>query len=1310
MIIVAALLLAPWISHADETIDVAWLPGKTASATAVKAVKRLSGDAGLNAVRFHLLPSVDIDQRHLRTLAEADVAVIFNMGEARANAIAPAVGRLAERGGRAYAVGAKYGEAERRAGLVQDEDLRAYAQEGGVENLVAMMRRLLARDFDRTLDYRDVQPFPESGYWNVRERRAYANFAAYAESWRASHPETTDHPWIGLLFNRGTAVNGRSELLEAIVSSLERRGFNVLPVFGYPGHAAAEDFFLDENGESRVEAVVSRVLKFGNVPETTIPIMERVGAPVINTISLRTQNRKEWEASPLGLPLTERAWQIGTPELAGAIAPTVIAARERRVDPATDLAYETEIPIAERIGRLADRIQRWVALRHKPESDKRVALIYYNYPPGKENIGASYLNVLPRSLWQMITRLEREGYDVSGRPETPDALLHDVQDHGGNIATSTPGALERLARSGEAVLLPVSRYRTWFQRLPEPLREAMIDTWGPPEAAKHMLWRDGDGKAWFVLPARRYGNLLLAPQPARGWHGDVDKMYHDTSLPPHHQYLAFYLWLQHDYHADAMVHVGTHATHEWLSGKEVGFTAADPSEVMVGAVPQIYPYIMDDIGEALQAKRRGMAAIISHMTPPFDRAHLNRDLSRLRGLIDDYLVAASKSESAAEARLVEINDLGEKLGVFADLDRPPLADRDDVEAVEHYLKRLAESRAPYGLHTFGVAPDEKHRRATAEAILSARDDAKTASESAIAELDRRMRDSAQAELESLVSALDGRYVTAGPGNDPLRNPDALPTGRDLYGFDPTRMPTPGTWKQGRTLARDFITEHRKKHGEYPDKVVFNLWSVEAMRHEGVTEAEILALLGVRPTWNEWGRVTGVEVIPREELGRPRVDVTMVPSGLYRDTMPELMRRLDEAVAAVKDLDEDDNPIREHTRALRTTLIEHGVDENMADRMAAVRLFGEPTGSYGTGVDPVVQASNTWEDEGKVADVFLDRTGHLFGQGFWGERPGGRELAVDLFRMNLRNADAVVHSRSSHLYGTLDNDDTYQYLGATSMAVREVSDREPDTLILNLAESDGGQHESLAAFMGREMRTRYTNPEWVDAMLDEGYAGTRFVNQVTRNLWGWQVTVPEAVDDAKWQEMYETYVADREDLNIRERFREADNLLAYQALVDKMLVAINKGYWNADEDVKAHLEQVNREVIEEAGVACDANSCSSEEITHLAEAQDREAMEEARRQPAPDPATNPPSSPDSPAATTAQPAPTADPPGQSTPPGASRSSADQAKGEMIEGKRVEKQTGKTSNAVPPSLPWTPLLLAGLVLAGFLLSGRRAAFRP
>lgn len=1195
-----------------KEMNIVLIPGDQLMLATITAIKQVKAEPAYARLRFHLLPQSLLGPADLKALAQADVVFARHMVGSAGEQTVAAMQAVAARQGRMYGIGQNEGVSA-RLGLREDPALAAYADAGGDYNLANMLRLALQRDHGFPGRAAAPKPLPQVAAWDMRSGRLFEQWDDYASAYLAQRPRAAAAlPWVGLVINRGQATGGSEDNVKAIAQALEKRGFNVAPVYGFPSTVPVERFFLDAQGRARVAAVVALGMKLGNVPDKIGPVLERLNVPLVNGIVLYKASRAEWEASPLGLDHFERLWQVGGPEFAGIVAPTVVASKERRKDTTTGLEYVAEVPIPERVGRLADRVRKWVDLAVLPERNKRIALLYYNYPPGRQNVGASYLNVMPRSLWQILTRLEAEGYDTQGRPASEQALFDHLIEHGTNVTDTTPGALAALVASGQAVLWPVAEYRRHFDAQPAALREAMVKGWGEPEKAQTMVWRDRAGKPFFVFPAQRFGKLLFAPQPERGW-GDVKKMYHDVALPPHHQYLAFYLWLQKDFKVHAMVHVGTHGTHEWLPGKEVGFTAADPSEVMVGDVPQAYPYSVDVVGEGLQAKRRGMAAVISHMTPPFDKAGLNPDLVKLHGLFDDHGVARQQSVSATAANLVQLDAQARKMGLLKDIGLEALRNSADVDALHDHLHDIESTQTPFGLHTFGVAPSEARRNATAEAMVDRAADgadpfAKAAALSAL------MLASARAELDALVAALDGRYVGAGVGGDPLRSPGSLPTGRNFYGFDPARIPTSAVYEQGATMAAALLADYQHRNGQPPGRLLFNLWSGETMRHGGVLESQILALMGVKPTWDHFGRISGVEVIPRQQLGRPRVDVVITPSGLYRDALPTLMLLLDKAMSAVKALPEDDNPIRANVQRTTQALLARGVEPALAERLAAVRQFTDPPGAYGTGLDNVIRASNTWSNEAQVAEVYFNRMGHLFGQGFWGDQPtapDGTSLAIDVFKLALKDVKAVLHSRTSNLYGTLDNDDVFQFLGGAALAVRQVNGSSPETLMVNLAEPGRERVETLDRFMGRELRSRYLNPAWIDAMLKEGYAGARLISQVVDNLWGWQVTVPEAVDAAKWQEMYETYVQDKHRLDIRQRFSDAKNALAYQALVDRMLVAVNKGYWQPAPAVVAALNEANRQAIAEAGVACDRTSCSSAEVTRIAEQLDQAKAAQAR---------------------------------------------------------------------------------------------------
>lgn len=1192
------------ISQASELpLNLSLILGDLDSQTAVEAIRKLNNDPLLQGVKIRVYSSSNLAQADSAILQKSNLLLAQITGRGILRDGGELFKKIANAGGRLYAIGLTYDADFVEYGLQRDKALQAYMSAGGADNVANMIRLAIAKHKALKVDIAAPQVQPDIGAFDVRTNKLFADFDSYQQAYSAYNPQ---HPWIAILFYRASALSGQTDTVKVLSEALERKGYNVLPVFGYPYDKTLEKMLINAEGKSRVDAIAALALKIGASPDKTIPILSRLGVPVLNGIALNSQNLSEWTQSATGLDVMERAWQVALPEFAGEIAPTVVASKEKIHDKATGHDFFRETPIPERIERYAARLDHWVALRRMQNADKKVALIYYNYPPGKENIGASYLKVLPESLLQIMQNLKQQGYQLGNAPTDGDSLKTAVKNHGINLGNWEPGAIAEAAASGRAVLVPLADYQKWFAVLPESFKAAMLKSWGKPEDSKIGLWQDPEGKHFLILPVLRYGNLLLAPQPSRGWEQDVKKLYHDVSMPPHHQYVAFYLWLQHGYGADAMVHLGTHATHEWLSGKEVGFTSADPGEILMADVPQIYPYIMDDVGEALQAKRRAMAVIISHMTPPMDKSDLAPELAKLAGLLDDYNVAAQKSEQLAKIRLDEINQIAAKAGLLKDLNLTRAETSDQLEQLEHYLKEIREKRVPMGLHTFGKAPDEKARLRFAEAIVS-RDKKLSAAarQQKIAEVAATIVTSADAEMKALIDALSGRYIAAGSGGDPMRNPDALPTGKDLYGFNPTRIPSESVYAEGARLAEEVVNDFKKQHGHYPERLVFNLWGVESSRHEGVIEAEIMHLLGVKPHWDERGRTHGVDVIPREALGRPRVDVTIIPSGLYRDLFAPIVRLLDQAETKAQEQDEPDNPLRRHIKETQTALMQRGLKADEALDMASARLFSVPSGAYGTNLDRAIPLSNTWQDEKQLADVFFNRMHHVYGRGHWGEAASkDANLAVDLFKMSLKDTDAVIHSRSSNVYASLDGDDFYQYLGGTALVARQVNGKTPEVLVADLSDPTAAKHETLERYQGREMQSRYLNPKWIESMLKEGYAGARFVNMVTENLWGWQVTVPEAVGDEKWQAIYETYVEDKYQLDIQKKFEQADNLLAYQAMVDRMLVAVNKGYWKADPAVKAKLEEVNKQVIAKAGVACNRDSCSSPEITKLAEQQDQ----------------------------------------------------------------------------------------------------------
>lgn len=1105
-----------------------------------------------------------------------------------------------KKGGAVYALGSTPAEnAYKELGITFDLKVLQYFDQGGIENLRNMVLYGLHRHLASGIPYKDVIEHPQTGIYSLEKDSIYLSQKDFISGYRAYKPQ---QPWIGLYSFRYEILNGQHRHLDEHIRRLEAAGFNVLPLFGVPLDKALEQFAFDAQGKPLISLLVSTSSLPGSSPEDLRKISEKMNIPVISAIQL-DQSREEWEKSKTGLSIFNRTLHLSRPEMTGQIQPAVTVSQETETyADGTQITVKAAIP--ERVDRLIGRIMAWDSLRRKPNSKKRIALIYYSNPPGKHNIGASYLNVLPQSIQSILQRLEAEGYDLGGQQPDSSRLYHQVMDYGRNIGNWAPAEIDRLATEGNPVRIPVRQYEQWFRQLRPAFQQEVLAKWGPPDSSRIMTVRDKAGAAYFLLPAVWYGNILLTPQPARGWDQDIDKAYHDVTLPPHHQYIAFYLYLQKQFKANAVIHLGTHGTHEWLSGKEAGLNDDDAPEALIGDMVNIYPYVVDDVGEGIQAKRRGMAVIIDYLTPPFDTAGLNPELRELSGLINDYIAASEKSPVLAASKLEQIWKSAGKQGLLKDIGAEGAPDAGRISDLEHYLQEIGQKQTPFGMHTFGQSPDSLQARSTAGAIVSRLTDLTAAErEAQLNDLTRRILDSGESELSSLVNALNGGHVRAGQGNDPLRNPASLPTGKNFFAFDPSKIPSKDVYAEGSKLAEELIGNYQKAHGgAFPGKVTLNLWSTEIIRHEGVMESQILRLMGTRPVYDGLGRVKGVELIPREELGRSRADVVIIPSGLYRDMFPNMMELLDKAVTLAAGAGEADNPVREHIARVKQSLIEGGIkDENLAGRLASVRMFSVPTGAYGTGLENIMEASDTWNNENQVADVYFNRMSHLYGQGFWGDKPEETDttlkagLSLAVMKNTLSGTKALVHSRSSNLYGALDNDDFYQYLGGAAMAIRSIDGSTPDVVVTNLSDPSQAGQETLDKFIGREMKTRYLNPKWITEMLDEGYAGGRMISKVTEHLWGWQVTVPEAIDENKWQQMYETYVEDKYGLDIREKFEKGGNLYAYQATLSRMLETIRKHYWNPDESVVQRLTSEYLSTVKAAGLGCSGNVCNNESL-------------------------------------------------------------------------------------------------------------------
>ncbi|MCV6623256.1 MAG: cobaltochelatase subunit CobN [Cellvibrionaceae bacterium] len=1077
--------------------------------------------------------------------------------------------------------------------------LNDYFLNGGKRNYSNMMRYIDANIFGAQAGkIADPIKVPKSGLYHPDLDGLLSDNETEFFNWLDEKPGAA----IAIAMHRSVVDYEQTQVVDAMIRGIESKGMKAFGFF-HEGEDLPLDYvdlLIDDKEQTRVSAIIYyRALHY---IEKRKAEFARLNVPVLHALNYQDGDEKHFDENHTGISANMTPFFLVMPESAGVIDSIVLTAKDEAGN---------KVVMAKQMTALIERAVNHAALSAMPNQGKKLAAFIWNYPPGEKNIGAAFLDV-PGSLENIAKTLKAEGYQVSEKDEA--------------YFIEGAGKLLRLfyrdedplsyIEDGIADLLPLASYEEWFAELPAAEQAQINERWGQP--ADHFMVAEHEGVKGFVIPRLDLGNLIVLPQGSRSNDiGDKSGLYHSMKTPVNHYYLALYLYARHTFKANALLHIGTHGSQEWLTGKERGLSVHDAPNLNVGNLPVFYPYIIDNVGEAMQAKRRGRATMISHLTPGFAKAGLYREIAELADLLANYSQldeGQTKEETKANIlALVESNNIAKDLKLSEeDLNN---AFDDQIAAIQDHLTKLSKLAQPLGVHTFGVLPEQAHLISTILQMLGKEFDQLAAEyESsqgwsvAAAEqfdengsvrleaitgfqiLSRILLDGQNldlpkafepfisdakthwknfhdiAELESLVNALEGQYIPVGNGGDPIRNPKAVPTGKNLIGFNPAKVPSKEAYESGVKVIEQTIADYRNKHGRYPDKLAFSLWSLETMRHHGALEAQVLHAMGVKPVWNRQGNITGTEIIPYAELGRPRVDVVISATGLYRDAFPNVMLWMADAIDKVAKLKEEGNSIYKNAQALKSELLEAGKDEAEADYLSSIRIFSNESGNYGTGLAAGSLASDTWESDSKLADLYLKRMGYMFGKD---ESRWSDSVDSDIYSKVLSGTDAVVFSRSSNLYALLTNDDPFQYFGGIALAVRNIDGATPDMYVSNLRRKDDVRSESMEDFLNQELRSRYFHPRWIQAMQDEGYAGATAILDRMNNFWGWEVMTPENIRDDQWQEFFEIYVDDKYDMDMREFFENA-NPEALAHMLQLMLEANRKEYWKAD---AATLEQM-----------------------------------------------------------------------------------------------------------------------------------------
>ncbi len=1123
-----------------------------------------------------------------------------------------------------------------------------YLREGGPENLRELARFLSDTIFLTGEGFAPPAPTPDYGLHPLPEPDSMiaGSFGQIAHVSARDH-ETTP-PVVAVVFYRAHELSGNTAFVDTLCAALAQHGATPLPVFcaslrgvGYGGADQGLAELLRP-----ADAVITTVLAAGgsapgnNTAGATAEgdwdagVLAGLDVPVLQGLCL-TSSRAQWEASGAALAPIDAAMQVAIPEFDGRLITVPFSFKEEGPDGIPRYAADPE-----RAARLAGIAVRHARLAATPNAAKRVAIMLSSYPTKHARVGNAVGLDTPASAVALLRAMREAGYDLGdGFPEDGDELIHTLIAAGGH---DTEWLTEDQLRAAPA-RVPLAAYRRFFSDVPNGLGSSIQSHWGAPPGELYTDETSGD----IVLASLRFGHVVLMIQPPRGFGENPVAIYHDPVLPPSHHYLAAYRWLAQDFGADAIVHLGKHGTLEWLPGKGLGLSAGCAPDAVLGDLPLVYPFIVNDPGEGTQAKRRAHAVIVDHLVPPMARADTYGEMAKLEQLLDEYATVAALDPDKLPAlraqiwSLIEAAHLHHDLGVDA---QPGSAEFDEfVLHIDGYLCEVKDAAIRDGLHILGAAPAgealvnlvlvilrapqlwsarwgalpglraalglpegtpstppapatpassvrvetdhyERLARELVEAMAAADWDATRAPEVAARILAASSRGTDQdpssvlvaittktdeqsavkrilefactelvprlnatsGEIDAVLHALDGGYVPAGPSGSPTRGlVNVLPTGRNFYSVDPKAIPSRTSFQTGLALADSLIARHLADEGEYPRCVGLTVWGTSAMRTQGDDIAEVLALIGCRPRWDEASRrVTGFEVVPLAELGRPRIDVTLRISGFFRDAFPHVIALLDDALCAVAALAEppESNYLRAHAVADQAR---HG-----DWRRATTRIFGSKPGAYGAGLLPLIDARN-WRDDADLAEVYAVWGGYAYGRGLDGAsaRPDMEE-AFRRIAVAAKNIDTREHDIA-------DSDDYFQYHGGMVAMVRSLTGRNPAAYIGDSAVPDAPRTRTLAEETRRVFRSRVVNPRWIAAMRRHGYKGAFELAATVDYLFGYDATAG-VVPDWMYEQLAASYVFDEQ----TRAFMRRSNPWALRGITERLLEAASRGLWES----------------------------------------------------------------------------------------------------------------------------------------------------
>ncbi len=1088
-------------------------------------------------------------------------------------------------------------------------------------------------------------------------------------------------------------ITGQMADATGLIEALEKEGYNVYPVQSMTRFMS----FIDE---IEPNAIIN--MAHGRMGDKMVDYLKAKNILLFAPLTINSLV-DEWEKDPMGMAGGFMSQSIVTPEIDGAVRPFALFAQYEDEE---GLRHSYAVP--ERLKTFVSMINNYLNLNAKPNNEKKVAIYYYK-GPGQNALTAAGMEVVP-SLYNLLVRMKQEGYNISNLPANAEELGKIIQAQGAVFNTYAEGAFNEFMQNGHPELITKEEYESWVEESlrPEKYKE-VVDAFGE-FPGNYMVTPDGK----LGIARLQFGNVVLLPQNAAGSGDNSFQVVHGTDMAPPHTYIASYLWMQHGFKADALIHFGTHGSLEFTPRKQVALCSNDWPDRLVGAVPHFYIYSIGNVGESMMAKRRSYATVQSYLTPPFLESSVR---GIYRELMEKIKIYNNSQKENKDPESLAVKTLTVRMGIHRDLGLDSIANKpyteDEIARVENFAEELATEKITGQLYTMGVpyeperitssvyamatepiaysllaldkqrgkATDavNKHRSLftqqyltparllverlmanpalatdelicrTAEitpqelakarqieadrnapkgmmAMMMAATDKKEKPQGmatmmaamgqapkeyskeevefalAIAEVERTIKNvgnyknalltSPEKELGSLINALNGGYTAPTPGGDPIANPNTLPTGRNMYAINAEATPTESAWEKGIALAKQTIDTYKQRHNDsIPRKVSYTLWSSEFIETGGATIAQVLYMLGVEPVRDAFGRVSDLKLIPSAELGRPRIDVVVQTSGQLRDLAASrlfLINRAVEMAAAAKD-DKFENQVAASVAEAERVLTEKGLSPKDAREISTFRVFGGANGSYGSGIQEMVEAGDRWENESEIAATYLNNMG-----AYYGSEKNWEAFQKFAFEAALTRTDVVVQPRQSNTWGALSLDHVYEFMGGMNLAVRNVTGKDPDAYLSDYRNHNNMKMQELKEAIGVESRTTILNPAYIKEKMKGGASSASEFAEVITNTYGWNVMKPAAIDKELWDNIYNVYVKDELNLRVKKYF-EQQNPAALEEMTAIMLESVRKGLWKASEEQVTELSKLHTEIVNTYRPSCSGFVCDNAKL-------------------------------------------------------------------------------------------------------------------